>query len=99
MRLAVLSDIHGNLLALEAVLTDIEARGVDAIVNLGDCVTSPLWPSETLALLDAIDMPTVRGNHDRVLATMPLADMPRSVRYTHDSLTADQRDRLTLAGA
>ncbi len=44
MRLAVISDIHGNLAALEAVLADIKARGVDRTVNLGDCVTSPLWP-------------------------------------------------------
>ena len=41
MRLAVISDIHGNLPALEAVLADVKYRGVDATVNLGDCVTSP----------------------------------------------------------
>jgi predicted phosphodiesterase len=39
MRLAVISDIHGNLPALEAVLADVKYRGVDATVNLGDCVT------------------------------------------------------------
>lgn len=49
MRLAVISDIHGNLAALEAVLADIKARGVDRTVNLGDCVTSPLWPREKLS--------------------------------------------------
>lgn len=94
MRLAIISDVHGNLLALEAVLDDIEARGVDAIVNLGDCVTSPLWPAETLALLDAIDMPTVRGNHDRLLLETPLDEMPRSMRYTFESLSTAQRTAL-----
>ena len=44
MRLAVISDIHGNLLALEAVLADITTRGVDDILNLGDWVAGPLWP-------------------------------------------------------
>ncbi|KGM35010.1 metallophosphoesterase family protein [Inquilinus limosus] len=65
MRLAVLADIHGNLPALEAVLADLGRRGADAFVNLGDCVSGPLWPRETLDLLVAKDWPTVRGNHDR----------------------------------
>jgi predicted phosphodiesterase len=94
MRLAVLSDIHGNLVALEAVLADIQERGVDAIINLGDCVTSPLWPRETFELLEVIDMPTVRGNHDRLLSETPLDEMPRSMRFTHDSLTGAQRNAL-----
>jgi hypothetical protein len=45
--LAVISDIDGNVRALEAVLADIKRRGADAIINLGGCVTSPLWPRET----------------------------------------------------
>jgi len=65
MRLAVIADIHGNLLALDAVLADIAARGVDLAVNLGDCVSGPLWPADTAARLMALDLPTVRGNHDR----------------------------------
>jgi predicted phosphodiesterase len=65
MRLAVLADIHGNLPALEAVLADLGRRGADGIVHLGDCVSGPLWPRETLDLLIAKDWPTVRGNHDR----------------------------------
>ena len=60
MRLAVISDIHANVVALEAVLEDIADRGVDAIVNLGDCVSGPLWPKETMELLEARAIPTVR---------------------------------------
>lgn len=41
-RIAVISDIHGNLMALEAVLSDLASRGVDATINLGDCVAGPL---------------------------------------------------------
>jgi len=48
MRLAVISDIHGNIVALKAVLADLKTRGVDDIVNLGDCVTGLLWQRETL---------------------------------------------------
>ena len=54
MRIAVISDIHGNLRALEGVLHNISERSVDLTVNLGDCVTSPLWPRETLELLDTL---------------------------------------------
>lgn len=48
MRIAVLSDIHGNLPALEAVLADLRAHAPDLVVNLGDCATGPLWPRETM---------------------------------------------------
>ncbi|MFC5066513.1 metallophosphoesterase family protein [Flaviflagellibacter deserti] len=65
MRLAVLADIHGNVLALEAVIADMAGRAVDRVINLGDCVSGPLWPCETLDLLRRHDWPTIRGNHDR----------------------------------
>ena len=91
MRIAVISDIHGNLRALEEVLYDIAERSVDVTVNLGDCVTSPLWPRETLELLDTLALPTVRGNHDRFIAR-PREEMDtESVAFTHDALTERQR--------
>lgn len=46
MRVAVLADVHGNRLALNAILIDLERRGG---VNFGDCVSGPLWPGETMA--------------------------------------------------
>ena len=94
MRLAILSDIHGNLRTLEIVLADIKPRGADATVNLGDCVTSPLWPRETLDLLDTLSLPTVRGNHDRRLAEEPRDAMPPTVAFTADSLNDGQRRAL-----
>ena len=94
MRLAILSDIHGNLLALEAVLADLKTRSVDATINLGDCVTNPLWPRETLELLDTLNLPTVRGNHDRWIAERPRDEMTPSMVFTYESLTSEQRERL-----
>ena len=44
MKLAVLSDIHGNVRALDAVLADIAGRGITDIVNLGDCAYGPFDP-------------------------------------------------------
>ncbi|MGE0281047.1 MAG: metallophosphoesterase [Rhizobiaceae bacterium] len=68
MRLAVISDVHGNLLALEAVHKEIKAAAPDVIVNLGDCLSAPLWPEETAQYLMAENWLTVRGNHDRWLS-------------------------------
>ena len=44
-RIAVLTDIHGNLPALEAVIADAEAQGCAGFVNLGDSLSGPLWPA------------------------------------------------------
>jgi predicted phosphodiesterase len=65
MKLAAISDIHGNLPALEAVLADIEQQGVDQTVNLGDILSGPLQPAETADLLMARGFTTIRGNHER----------------------------------
>jgi predicted phosphodiesterase len=69
MRVAVLSDIHGNLPALEAVLAEVDAAGVDAIVLNGDLADGPL-PAETLDLLEELGERAiwVGGNGDRWLA-------------------------------
>ena len=67
MRIAVISDIHGNRLALEAVQDDIAAQGADSVVNLGDLVSGPLDPQRTAEILIDADYPTIRGNHDRWL--------------------------------
>jgi predicted phosphodiesterase len=90
MRLAVISDIHGNLLALEAVLADIERRAVDAIVNLGDCVTGPLWPKATFARLVALDLPTVRGNHDRWILDRPEAELSPAGSFARAALSPSE---------
>ena len=66
MRFAVISDIHGNVLALEAVLADIDRHAVASILDLGDRVSGPLWPRETFDLLVERGIAGVRGNHDRL---------------------------------
>jgi predicted phosphodiesterase len=68
-RYAVLSDIHGNRWALEAILADIRRRGEAELLNLGDLLYGPLDPEGTAKRLMELDMPstTVRGNEDDVL--------------------------------
>jgi predicted phosphodiesterase len=90
MRLAVISDIHGNLRALEAVLKDIATRGVDDIVNLGDWVAGPLWPRETFELLAGLGIKSVRGNHDRWATDRPDDKMPPAGRFARDALDGGQ---------
>jgi putative phosphoesterase len=89
MRLAVLADIHGNLAALEAVIADLAQRAPDEVVNLGDCVSGPLWPAETCERLMALNWPTVRGNHDRWLAAMSPDVMGPSDRFARERLGDD----------
>lgn len=67
MRYAVLSDIHGNVYALAAVLADAERRRVDAMLNLGDVLYGPIAPRETYELLSRHAFVTVGGNQDRQL--------------------------------
>lgn len=67
MKLAVISDIHGNVDALEAVLDDVARRGIDRVVNLGDCLSGPFDAAGTADLLMSRDFLTVMGNHDRML--------------------------------
>lgn len=67
MKIAVLSDIHGNLPALQAVLQDVARAGVDAVVNLGDMLSGPLLPAETADFLLAQSFVSIAGNHERQL--------------------------------
>ena len=70
MRIGVVSDIHGNLAALEAVADALASAGVDAVVNLGDCVSGPLLPAETARWLMHAGWPTIAGNHERQLLAL-----------------------------
>ena len=92
MSIAILSDIHGNILALDAVLADIAARGIDRIVNLGDILSGPLFPCETADRLMVLNLPTIRGNHERQLLTLSPDRMGLSDRYTASVLRPDHHD-------
>ena len=91
MRLAIVSDIHGNLPALEAVVANITAARPDLVINLGDCVSGPLWPKETLQLLQSLNWPTIRGNCDREVGKTPDAKLGATDRYAHDRLSETER--------
>ncbi len=86
LQVAVLSDVHGNRWALEAVLSDIERRSIQDIVNLGDCVYGPLDPGGTADMLMQLGLPTVRGNEDRILVESGQDPHSPSLEFTRRSL-------------
>ena len=69
MRIALISDIHANLPALEAVLADLDARKPDVIYHLGDLVGYAPWPNQVVDLLRARNMAGVAGNYDSTVGT------------------------------
>lgn len=87
MRLAAISDVHGNLPALEAVLEDIQGRHVELIVNLGDSLSGPLWPVETGERLIELGCPSLAGNHERQLLTFPREQLGETDAATAAVLT------------
>ena len=89
MRIALVSDIHGNLPALEAVLEDTRRRGVMRIVNLGDSLSGPLLPLETARFLMAQDWVQLAGNHERQLLEFAEQGGGESDAYAHAQLTPE----------
>ena len=87
---AVVSDIHGNLPALQAVLADAKAQGADGLLNLGDIVSGPLWPRETAELLMSSGGQAMAGNHERQTLTGTPERMGGSDRFAAERLTAEQ---------
>ncbi|EJL21965.1 metallophosphoesterase [Novosphingobium sp. AP12] len=90
MKIAAISDIHGNLAALDAVLADAAARGVDQIVNLGDILSGALFPEATADRLMALGLPTIRGNHERQLLELAPERMGLSDRHAAACLRPEQ---------
>jgi putative phosphoesterase len=86
MRFAAIADIHGNCVALEAVLADIKRLDIREVVNLGDHVSGPLEAQRTAELLIERGFPSIRGNHDRQLVQMQPNDMGASDRAAHAQL-------------
>jgi predicted phosphodiesterase len=89
MRIAAITDIHGNLPALEAVVRHIQQQSCDQIVQLGDAVSGPLWPRETLELIATLDAINIRGNHDREVIASAKPTNPGD-RYARELLTPGQ---------
>ena len=91
MKYALISDVHSNLPALEAVLEDIGARtDGGATCHLGDLVGYAPWPNEVVALIRECGIPGIAGNYDSTVANDYKhcgckADSPRAEELSHES--------------
>jgi putative phosphoesterase len=84
---AVISDVHGNAWALDAVLADARTRGADTFLDLGDTLDGPLDPAGTADRLMSLGALTVRGNHDRLM-------LERAAGTAHAALQPEHLDWL-----
>ncbi len=88
MRVALISDIHGNLVSFEAVLDDISRQNINEIIFLGDIATLGPHPTESIAKLKELACPCIMGNHETYLfkPTLGHAYM-RDTQWFTDTLT------------
>jgi len=95
MRIALISDIHGNYWALHKVLKDIEIRKPDLIVNLGDSLYGPLKPMDTYNLIKSHDILSLSGNQDRaILEGLSKTPINKTIQYVIDELNDNAIDWL-----
>ncbi len=98
MRVALISDIHGNAVGLEAVLADIRAVGVDKIICLGDLATIGPRPAECIDAIRDLKCPVVMGNVDHYLFHEIPEGSPQPLRelfdWCREQITDDHIDYL-----
>lgn len=94
MRVGLIADIHGNLVSLDAVLTELQREGVDGIVCLGDVAVLGPQPGEVIGRLRALGCPCVLGNTDAWLLDQPSGGGP-AAGGTMADLTAWCGERLS----
>jgi putative phosphoesterase len=96
MRLALISDVHGNRVALDAALADIERIGVDGGVCLGDVAQGGPQPAEALDRVRELGWPVILGNADDFLLRVP-EDSPEPITERQLAVREWTRSRLTAA--
>lgn len=106
MKIAVFSDVHANLPALQAVIADIQKQQPDEIYCLGDLVNFAPWPNEVIKLIRDQNIPTLCGNHDLAIG-LGHNEFPfswhspeehqaglKAIEYTNAILTDENRNYL-----
>lgn len=86
MKIAILSDIHSNIYALNSVLDDISSRGIKDIYCLGDLVGYNTKPNEVLNKIRTLNIPCVLGNHDENVILWDKSSDNLVIKYMHDNI-------------
>jgi putative phosphoesterase len=106
MRIALFSDIHANLPALEAFFKDVDTKKVDQLYCLGDLVGYNIWPNEVINEVRKRKIPTIAGNYDFGIGrtsddcgcayktALEKANGAISISYTNEIVTKDEREYL-----
>ncbi|MBL7855895.1 MAG: metallophosphoesterase family protein [Cyclobacteriaceae bacterium] len=106
MKIALFSDIHANLPALESCLADIDSRKVDVVYCLGDLVGYNIWPNEVINEIRKRNIPTLAGNYDFGIGRMSddcgcayktdheKSNGAQSIEYTNSIVKPDERKYL-----
>jgi putative phosphoesterase len=97
MKIALFSDVHANLPALEAMLQDLESRKADAVYCLGDLVGYNVWPNEVTEIIRQRGIATLAGNHDlkiKNLVTTPDSLSESGKNYAYHLISPKNRNYL-----
>lgn len=94
MKIAILSDIHGNSWALKEVLSDIKQRGITTIYDLGDSLYGPLDPAGTFELIKVWNITSICGNQDRKIVENINVETIPTLKYVRTVLTDEAIDWL-----
>src|SRR5208337_239643 len=100
MKVAVISDVHANIEALEEVLSDINSAGAESIVCLGDIFGYGPNPEEAVRLIRSLSIPSVMGNHELALVEPAFFDWfneiaQESLLLSEGLISADTRKWLS----
>ncbi len=99
VRIGLISDVHGNLPALEAVLEVLDEEGIIDIISAGDIVGYYPWSSETIEIFQEREIASVMGNHDWAMAYNDFSGMNHLASETdpwiRDRLTDDETEYLS----
>jgi len=98
-RIALISDIHGNLVALDAVLADIAKHAIDRIVCLGDLALHGPRPREVVARVRALGCPVVKGNCDDLVVAMRVTGRPHDAAIARWAVEIDYWSAVQLSSS
>jgi len=99
MLIGLIADVHSNVVAIEAVLLELDALGVEKILHAGDLVGYNPYPNETIELFRKRKIISIRGNHERALLTGDLSDFnwfaACALQWTSNTISRENLDYIS----